>query len=307
MIWQKWIGEEFDFGNMVLAARGCPFNCPYCSNHALRRVASGKYLRFRQTDKIIEEIRIIAADFPGQRLIDLQIETFTGDQWALELCSKLEFLNREFLEPLSFTVKLRMNKDKDYAELLAACKKSNFKYLRIGLESGSERLRRQVLHRDYSNAEFLKVMRQARECGLKVLVFNLIGIPGETYSDYQETVKINRLCLPDMHATAIFFPYPGTDLYDLAKNQGLLSEPLDTRTERSRANLDLPGFSKQQIQKAFEWFDYDEYKGRLPLAKILFRVFELKIRVGLPKVHYFLRRIVRWKIFKWAWRWIKQY
>ena len=167
-------------------------------------------------------------------------------------------------------------------------KNSNFKFINVGVESGSEKLRTQVLKRNYSNEDIVRVSGVARKCGLKVCFYNLIGIPGETIDDFKETVMINRACLPDWHFLSILFPYPGTDIYSSSRKKGLIPGRLDTEMERSRAILDLPGFSKKEIQKSYVWFDYYVYKGHKPLYKILARVFISKI-----KTNYYSNRLYR--------------
>jgi len=123
-------------------------------------------------------------------------------------------------------------------------------------------------------------VESAKNHGLQIALYNMVGIPGETLEDFRETIEVNRRCLPDWHQTSIFFPYPGTDLYNLCREQGLLDKPLDTYMERAKAILDLPGFSKKQIQSSYDWFDFHVYKGRIPLYKRLVRVFFLKLRAN---------------------------
>jgi len=45
----------------------------------------------------------------------------------------------------------------------------------------------------------------------------MIGIPGETIKDFKETIKICRICQPKEVLEYIFYPYPGTYLYELCK------------------------------------------------------------------------------------------
>jgi radical SAM superfamily enzyme YgiQ (UPF0313 family) len=141
--------------------------------------------------------------------------------------------------------------------------------MEVGLESGSERLRCGVLRRHYSNDDFFRAVELARNHRMRVNVYNMIGLPGETVQDYWETVEVNRRVCPDQSITSIFYPYPGTDLYETCRSSGLLKDTECQTSERWRATLDFPAFRKREIQRAFEWFDYRIYAGR---RSWLFRV-----------------------------------
>lgn len=298
-MWQEWIEEQPQSSHPVLLGRGCPFECTYCCNPALKNLASGTYVRFRSPDNIVEEIKKTAARFAAKKDFNLEVESFEiNKEWAMELCSKLEELNKTLSYPLTFRVNLRVTPGANFESLFIACKKSNFKMVRIGLESGSERVRREILRRNYSNQDIINAVKLARKYGLSVVFYNMIGIPGETISDFKETVRINRICLPDQHFTSIFFPYPGTDLYALCQKQGLIKKTLDTEMERNKATLSLPGFSKRQIQKSFILFDYYVYKGRKPIFKILDRVL-VSVFLSNSYLYRFYRILRQIFILKW--------
>lgn len=291
-MWRKWIdaGEK---NCVVVLSRGCPFQCSYCCNHALSKLASGDYIRFRSPDSIIQEIREITAIFPEKKEIFLETEAINiNKKWAMELCSRLELFNLTRDQPLSFGTNLRITPDADLESLFSAFKRSNFKIINIGLESGSEKIRYNILKRNYSNKDIFDAVRLARRHDLRVAFFNLIGIPGETINDFRETVKINKICLPDFHYTSIFFPYPGTDLYFLCKKEGLIKGALDVEMERTKATLNLRGFSKKQIQKSFVWFEYYVYKGHKPLYKILAKVAYTKFESKACLSYYLYKRFL---------------
>jgi len=297
-LWQEWIEDKSAEDFSVLAGRGCPFQCSYCCNHALRKLASGTYVRYRSPDNIVEEIRQIVYRFPTVKEIYLEVETIASNmEWNTELCSKLKSLNATLQQPLSFGTNIRVTPNADMERLFAAFKAGNFRFVNIGVESGSERVRREILRRNYSNEDIINAVTLARKYGLEVAFFNMIGIPGETIDDFEETVKINRICLPDKHMTSIFFPYSGTDLYRLCKLQGLLDGLLDVRMERKKANLDLPGFSKKQIQKNYIWFDYYVYNGLRPKYKILAHVLRAKLE-SMYYLNYCYRRLTCITILK---------
>ncbi|MFH1593925.1 MAG: radical SAM protein [Candidatus Omnitrophota bacterium] len=288
-MWTEWIEEEKGARYPMLLGRGCPFDCPYCCNHALRRLTEGRYVRFRNPDAIIMELKDFAGRFPNKKNIYLEVETIgTSNAWALELCTKIEKLNATLEEPLSFGVNLRITPNMDLESLFRAFKRANFTFVNIGLESGSERVRRQVLKRDYSNQDVVRATKLARKCGLKINFYTLIGIPGETLADFKETLKVSRDCLPDKIFTSIFFPYPGTELHSICRKRGLLKKEPDPKLERCHAVLDLPGFSKKDIQKGFVWFDYNVYKGHRPLYKIL-----TKMMISRFRSNYHVHRLYR--------------
>ena len=98
----------------------------------------------------------------------------------------------------------------------------------------------------------------------------MVGIPGERRSDFEETIKCVRECAPDTTSLSIFFPYPGTELHRVCKQMGLLDRHIVKRNEREIATLDLPGFSREEIQREYDWFDYKVNRGikpRYPLLK----------------------------------------
>jgi len=267
-IWMEWIDMERSLQRpSLLLGRGCPFLCTYCCNHSLKKLATGRYVRFRSQENVIGEIRELLVRFPKMKEIYFEVETLGANvEWALELCRKLTELNATLEHPLSYGVNFRITPNmKRMEELFAALKISNFRFINIGLESGSERVRREVLRRNYNNDDVVRTVELAKQYGLEVIFYNLIGLPFETVEDCKETIRINRICQPAWHYLSIFYPYPGTDLYDVCQEHGFL--PLDLLTtgkERVAASLDFPEFSKTQIQKAFIWFDYYVYNGYKP-------------------------------------------
>jgi hypothetical protein len=110
---------------------------------------------------------------------------------------------------------------------------------------------------------------------------------------------MNRKIQPDWHSISIFFPYQGTRLYELTKEMNLLPQKLNTRDERQKAVLDLPGFSRHEIQRSFDSFHHDVYKanGNRKTSKV-FVYFLMKyighnrfanLKLTLLRVLYFLK------------------
>jgi radical SAM superfamily enzyme YgiQ (UPF0313 family) len=293
-MWEPWLASDAAPPS-VLLSRGCPFNCTYCCNHALKRVADGPYVRHRSPGNIVAEIDALVREDPGIGRINLLVESFTVDiPWALALCRVLEEYNERRADALAFQTNVRIVPNADPEALLSAMGRANFTNVSIGLESGSERIRSEVLNRHYGNETVERWVDATRANGIKVSFFNLVGVPGETREDFQETIAINRKCLPDSQLLSIFSPYPGTVLHQRAVEGGLIPDDFDTENERCRANLDLPGFSRREIEQAYVWFDYCVYRGHRPLWKLLARVvaFKMKTRPFTGRVYRLVRHVL---------------
>ena len=79
-----------------------------------------------------------------------------------------------------------------------------------------------VLDKHYSNETIRQAVQSARKYHIKVGMFNLIGLPTESYKDFQDTLRLNQELQPHWHSTSIFFPYKGTRLYELSEELGLI-------------------------------------------------------------------------------------
>ena len=276
-IWQKWLNDLDESRYSILLGRGCPFNCTYCSNHVFKKLADDKYVRFRSPENIIKELKFVSGQFPRKNTFYLEIETIAASfKWAFELCNELQQFNENNSKKLYFAVNMRIMPNQDYDHLFDAFTKANICEINIGLESGSEKVRKKILKRNYSNQDVINTVNCARKYNLKINFFNLIGIPGETKEDFWETIRMNRECNPDLHFTSIFCPYPGTELYRTCIEKELISESFYMENERREAPIDLPGFSKFEINKSFILFDYYAFKGKIPLWKIIDRIIRLK-------------------------------
>jgi len=299
-IWEEYIDYNplfLEKNISILLGRGCPFNCAYCCNYALRKISDGKYVRFKSSKTIIEEIRSVHGTYPLERSIYFEIESFNADtKWAIELCNEIEKYNRSLEVPLAFGLNIRITANTNFDVLFEACKRANILDINVGLESGSERLRRQILNRNYSNHDIENIINSLKKYDLHFKFFAMIGIPGETIEDFKETLKICRIYQPEEVMLSIFYPYPGTELYDLCKKMGILQKNQYIKMEeRRQATLNLPEFSKKQIQNSYIWFKYNVYKGfrsRVNLIKgVIINYLSLSPFISLMFIKYFRLRV----------------
>ena len=94
----------------VLASRGCPYGCSYCSNHALSKKLEGKYVRFRSADDVIEEIelRIKQLQKKGLKYLYFYDDTFIiNKDFVIEFCEK--FKKKGFNKIIKWNANVRAN------------------------------------------------------------------------------------------------------------------------------------------------------------------------------------------------------
>lgn len=151
----------------------------------------------------------------------------------------------------------------DTVDLLAAC---GCKELRIGLESGNDYIRMQLLNRNLSRETIRSAFENAKVRGMNAFSFNMVGLPHENAHRVLDTIKLNAECETDDAQVSIFYPYPGTRLYDLCGDEGLLSgRRLDSYYLGSVLNL--PDLTHDQVMM-FQLFFNKLMKLYRPLLKL---------------------------------------
>lgn len=202
----------------LMASRGCPFNCTYCSNHAQKNAYPnpGDYVRFRSPENVVAEIEAMVASDPAIEFIRFDDDILTTDR---EWLGRLSGLYREQVG-MPFICNSRVNfMDRAMAEALA---EMGCTVVCMGIESGNPWLREKVLNRRMSNRQIIDAFAACREAGLKTVSTNMFGLPLEDAAMVLDTVKLNGLCHPDTIQVSTYIPYPGTELHRLCQEKGLL-------------------------------------------------------------------------------------
>jgi anaerobic magnesium-protoporphyrin IX monomethyl ester cyclase len=229
----------------LMVGRGCPYRCTYCANYGKRELyrGKGKYVRTRSVDNILAEIREMVSRYRVEKL-DFNDDIFTlNHEWVQDFCERYP---KEFSIPFDTNVHVK-TLDK---ELIQKLKSAGCDMIRVGVESGSERVRNHILNRPMSREKIIQVFKDADEAGLRTWSFNMVGMPGETPEDVQATYDLNEQLWPDHMQVSVFNPYPGTELYEVCREKGYLTGREVDGYFIPETILDMPQFSRDEI---FQW------------------------------------------------------
>ena len=226
----------------IMTGRGCPFNCTYCCNHALRRAYEdcGSYIRRRSVENVLDEIEYLTKRYKINRLY-FDDDTFTmNPRWLEDFCDKY---SQRFSLPFSCNAfPTTLNENLVYQLKNAGCER-----IAVGIESGNEWLRRTVLRREVTNEQIIETFKLVNKAGIQSYSFNIIGLPFETPEMVEDTIKLNSQLAVDVIQVSVFYPYPKTDLYEICRQNGWLSQNEKISYFGESTTLNLPTLTKEQI------------------------------------------------------------
>lgn len=193
-------------GVPIMASRGCPYHCAYCQP-TLDKLF-GKKLRKRSPLSIIEELQKRIKDFGINAFIFVD-DTFPADRkWATEVC--------EALESAGLKLKWGANVRADLVdkELLTVMKRAGLAKIFIGVESASDRILKEIYRKGITIEQVSRAVECAKELGIKVQGYFMLGAPTETKEEVERTIKYAVSSPIDEAVFNLTTPLPGVELYE---------------------------------------------------------------------------------------------
>ena len=189
--------DNEDFVWDMIGARGCPFNCIYCS--------SEKIVRTRSIEHISEEILFLKRNY-GIKKIRFQDDSFSFSLKRIkEICEGLKKLNIEW--------ECNTRVDMLSEEIAGLMKDSGCRKVSIGIESASQSTINKI--NKQTNIEKIKeAIALLKSQKIKVFGYFIIGFPWETKKDMLETYWFAKKLHLDGFEINIATPLPGTELFN---------------------------------------------------------------------------------------------
>lgn len=246
--WYPDAGKKYPFLTLF-TGRGCNNACSFCRDPQLMY---GYKVRTRRADLVVDEMEYDLKLFPQIREIMFETDTFTADpEHVKAVCH--EIIKRGLHQKISWSCNVRINVDLD---LLPLMKKANCRMLMVGYEFGTNQALQAVRKGGVSVDMGKRFSQRAHELGFILHGCFMIGAPGETKESARATIDYAKsMPLDTMQITGIA-TYPGTHLYQWAKeNQYLLAKDWTdwlTPEGEQKTMLSYPQLSNKEIDELID-------------------------------------------------------
>lgn len=222
-------------GYTTMTGRGCPYKCTFCDNNTSSKLYKGnvaktqKWARRHSPQYVVNEI-LWAKNKYNIKHVRFNDEDFSYDKnWLREFCP----LYKEKVGIPYFAWVYPNTIDDEMAQLLAD---SGCDSIEMGIQSGAEQLRKEVLNRRTKNTQILEALSALRKAKIRATVDIIIGLPSETKADLDATVRLLAEGKP-WHIYAFWLRYyPSTEILSIAKERKLLTPEQIFRLESKQTS-----------------------------------------------------------------------
>jgi hopanoid biosynthesis associated radical SAM protein HpnJ len=242
----------------LYTTRGCPAQCTFC---LWPQTLSGHPWRKRSSERVAAEMAKAREYWPYVKEFFFDDDTFNIQKArTIELCEKLK--------PLKLTWSCTSRVTTDY-ETLKSMRDAGCRLLIVGYESGDQ----QILKNIKKGATVERARDFTRDCkklGLVVHGDFILGLPGESRETIKKTIAFAKELDVETIQVSLAHAYPGTELYDFAKQNGFITNEQQMVDEGGHqlAQIEYPGLPREEVMEAVHRF-YDEYYFR---PKAVFRI-----------------------------------
>lgn len=238
-------------GIMLMLGRGCPHHCSWC---LFNQTLHGHRYRFRSAENIIQEFEFIIDNFPDIKEIWIEDDTFTANRKHLrDICELILKKKLRFKKhPFAWYCNARPPLDYDTMRLM---KLSGCRLFVVGFESGDAAILK-AIGKSFTIDDSFEFVNNARRAGILVHGCFSVGGPGENKRSMRLTQAYAKRLMPDSAQFYFIHPYPGTQYYYWAKDNGYLTTEDFSKWVKPdgthRCVINLPGISSEELENFCE-------------------------------------------------------
>jgi radical SAM superfamily enzyme YgiQ (UPF0313 family) len=224
----------------LFTSRGCPARCVFCTSRRLM----GDHYRTMSAGRVLADMEHLVHAY-GIREFMFYDDNFTHDRDRTRaICNGI--MERNWGVTWFPTALALYSVD---PELITLMKQSGCYRLTLAIESGSDRVLKEVIHKPITTKQSRDMVRLSRQLGMETIGLFVIGLPGETRDEIRRTVDFAEELDLDFFILSIATPYPGTPLYDLCIEKGYLAPGFDLdQLGTGRACIETPEFTRHELE-----------------------------------------------------------
>ncbi|MBI3939656.1 MAG: B12-binding domain-containing radical SAM protein [Acidobacteria bacterium] len=234
----------------MFTSRGCPFRCTYCSSTSFWK----KIIRFHSAEYAVEEMKMLVKDF-GARHISIWDDLFGVNAKRLAELADVVEANKKHLKGVSFGVTCRASCLSE--DIARSMKRMNVTRIALGLESGSDKVLREIKGRLTAETN-----RQAVELLKKhdfyVSAGFIIGNPGETVEDMQKTYDFIVQSKLHSGGVGLAVAFPNTEYWNYAAERGLVHKHMNFN--KLKLVFDFSTLKESEIVKFNDQATFEEIR-----------------------------------------------
>jgi radical SAM superfamily enzyme YgiQ (UPF0313 family) len=209
-------GKVYQGGDHMLFW-GCPNRCTYCINASYRQLygpKAGPFLRHYSVDRIIKELKYLVDKW------GINFFKFHDEDFCLKSLDYFNELADKYKKEIGIPFVIMANAHTINEEKIALLKKMNCVSVTLGIETGNEYLRKNILKRVETKEEIINAFKMLNRAGIRTSAFNMLGIPFENRKTVMETIELNRRAEVRYPNAGFFFPLEKTELREIAIKNG---------------------------------------------------------------------------------------
>jgi len=230
--WKKKHGQD---AISVSTMRGCPYTCRWCS-----RAVYGLTYRRRSPKKVIEELKLIKEEYNSDTVWFVDDVFTISHKWLSEFNDELKNYQLK-INYECITRADRMNED-----VIKMMKESGCFRVWIGAESGSQRII-DAMDRRVKVEQVHGMIQLAKKYKIETGTFIMLGYPGETEKDIEETITHLKLSDPDHFTITVAYPIKGTEFFEEIEANQTNSFNWENQSDRDR------NFERTYPQKYYDF------------------------------------------------------
>lgn len=232
--------NEANIAAAIMTTRGCPFRCSFCASHSVH----GRKIRLHSSARVLADIRKL------KEVYGVNILLFQDDNFIVNKSQALEILDGVAQEDMTIEFPNGLSVMHLDEELVDALKAAGLKMATLAVESGSERVLNEIIHKPYKKLSLVKdVVKLLRRKKLYIRGFLIIGFPGETKAEIDESVQFMKKVGFNWVAIYLASPLAGSELYRICKENNLLLTDDLKNSHYGKSNIRLDHSSPKEIEE----------------------------------------------------------